>query len=162
MAWLRRTRQAISRRIAETPAPGRWPGIAVVGPGLLLTGWFLLDAGLENPALPKQYQFVQGDMLLLAALACLIAVVATLVALVGVWSPPFLWVAAAGFGSAAPLSFVAKLLLMTGFTGWSWNLLRVAQAFVGFVLVTIPSLVSLALALVCAWLARTAPWRWPW
>ena len=62
-------------------------------------------------------------MLFLAALACLVAVVATLVALVGVWSTPFLWVAAAGFGSAALLSLLAQLLLMTLFTGWSWNLL---------------------------------------
>ena len=159
MAWFRRTRQEISRRIAETPAPGRWPGFAVVGLGLFLAGWFFLDAVLGNPALPKQYQFVQAYMLLLAALACLVAVVATLVALVGVWSTPFLWVAAVGFGSAGLLSLLAELLLMTGFTQWSsWNLLLVALVFVEF----IPSLVSLVLALGCARLARTAHWRWPW
>jgi drug/metabolite transporter (DMT)-like permease len=155
MEWFRRTRQEISRRIAETPAPGRWPGIVVVVVGLLLTGWFVLDGLLGNPALPEQYQLVQAYMLLLAALACLVAVVATLVALVGVWSTPLLWVAAVGFGSAALLSLLAQLLLMTLFTGWSWDLLFVALVF-------IPSLVSLALALVCAWLARTARWRWPW
>ena len=153
MEWFRRTRQVISRGIAETPAPGRWSGIVVVVLGLLLTGWFFLDAGLGSPSLPKQYQFVQGTMLLLAALACLGAVVAILVALVGVWSTPFLWVAATGFGSAALLSLLAKLLVMTGYTGWLWrNLLLVA-------LVTIPSFVSLAVALVCARLARTARWR---
>src|SRR5215208_4979978 len=69
MEWFRRTRQEISRRIAETPAPGRWPGIVVVVLGLLLTGWFFLDGVLGNPALPKQYQLVQGTMLLLASLA---------------------------------------------------------------------------------------------
>jgi hypothetical protein len=112
----------------------------VVVLGLPLAGWFFLDAGLGNPALPQQIQFLQGYMLLLAALACLVAVVATLVALVGVWSTPFLWVAAIGFGSAALLSLLAKLV----------------------VFVFVPSLVSLALALVCARLARTARWRWPW
>jgi hypothetical protein len=158
MEWFRRTRQVISRRIAETRAPGRWPGIVVVVLGLLLTGWFVLDGLLGNPALPEQYQLVQAYMLLLAALACLVAVVATLVALVGVWSTPFLWVAATGFGSAALLSLLANLLVMTGFTGWSWNLLHVALVFA----VTIPSFVSLAVALVCARLALTARWRWPW
>jgi hypothetical protein len=155
MAWFRRTRQAISRRIAETPAPGRWRGIVVVVLGLPLAWWFVLDAGLGNPSLPEQYQLVQAYMLLLTALACLVAVVAALVALVGVWSTPLLWVAAVGFGSAALLSLLAQLLLMTLFTGWSWDLLLVALVF-------IPSLVSLVLALVCAWLARTARWRWPW
>jgi hypothetical protein len=161
MEWLRRTRQVIAQKIAEPSAPGRWPGIAVAVLGLPLAGWFLFDAVLGNPALPKQYQFAQANMLVLAGLTCLVAVIATLVALVGVWSTPFLWVAAAGFGSAALLSLLAKLLLMTGYTAWSWDLLRVARAFVGFVLVTIPSLVSLALALVCARLALTAQWRWP-
>ena len=135
--------------------PGRWAAVPVVVLGLLLAGWFVLDGLLGNPALPKQYQLVQGTMLLLASLACLVAVVATLVALVGVWSTPLLWVAAVGFGSAVLLSLLAQLLLMTLFTGWSWDLLFVALVF-------IPSLVSLALALVCAWLARTARWRWPW
>src|SRR5215216_69512 len=146
MEWFRRTRQEISRRIAETPTPGRWTGIAVVVLGLPLALWFVIDGGTGNPALPQHYQFVQSTMLLLAALACLVAVVATLVALVGVWSTPFLWVAATGFGSAALLSLLANLLVMTGFTGWSWNLLHVALAFA----VTIPSFVSLAVALVCA------------
>ena len=140
MEWFRRTRHVISRRIAERPAPGRWPSIVVVVLGLPLAGWFFLDGLLGSPSLPQQYQFVQGTMLLLAGLACLVAVVATLVALVGVGSTPFLWVAAIGFGSAGLLSLLAKLVVF------------------GFV----PSLVSLALALVCARLARTARWRWPW
>src|SRR5215204_4680856 len=133
MEWFRRTRHVISRRIAETPAPGRWPGIVVVVLGLPLAGWFFLDGLLGSPSLPQQYQFVQAYMLLLAGLACLVAVVATLVALVGVWSTPFLWVAAVGFGSAGLLSLLAELLV------WSWNLLLVALAFAAFVLVTIPS-----------------------
>jgi hypothetical protein len=162
MEWFRRTRQEIPRRIAETPTPGRWTGIAVVVLGLPLALWFVIDGGLGSPSLPQHYQFVQGTMLLLAALACLVAVVATLVALVGVWSTPFLWVAATGFGSAALLSLLAKLLLMMGPTGWSWNPLLVALELVAFVAIAIPSLVSLALALVCARLARTARWRWPW
>jgi hypothetical protein len=162
MEWFRRTRHVISRRFAETPAPGRRSGIVVVVLGLPLAGWFVLDGLLGNPALPQQYQFVQASMLLLAGLACLVAVVATLAALVGVGSTPFLWVAATGFGSAALLSLLAELLLVTGFTGWSWNLLLVAVTLVAFVLVTIPSLVSLALALVCGRLARSAHWRWPW
>ena len=73
--------RTLPRRIREQTAPGRWVAIPLVGLGLLLSGWFILDGALGNPAL-KQYQFVQGSLLLGAALACLVAVVATLVAVV--------------------------------------------------------------------------------
>ena len=137
----------------EQTGPGRWVGIPVVMLGLLLAGWFFFDFVLD------QYQSAHTTMVSLAALGCLVAVVATLVALAGVWSTTSLWVAAAGFGSAALLSLLAHLLLIIGSSGWSWDLLLDAKLIAGFLLVTIPSLVSLALALVCARLARTARWR---
>jgi hypothetical protein len=72
-------------------------GVAVAVLGLLLALWLVADIGLEGPGpmVKDAYNRLVGW----ALLGCLVAVGATLGAVIGVWLPTVLRGAAAGFGT---------------------------------------------------------------
>jgi hypothetical protein len=131
--------------------------VPVVVLGLLLAWWFLIDIGTGQGT---PHEFAYPYLVGAALLACLVAIVATIVAMVGLRPTTMLRVAAAGFGGAAVLNVLAEA---SWFVGVPWDQLDEVPWW-GLLVVptTFAALLSLALAAVCARLARTTRWRRPW
>lgn len=139
-----------------TPAgPGRPWTFLIISVGTLLAAWFMFDALLD------QRQSPHTTLVELASAAALVGVAATLVSLLGIRSPTFLWLATAGFASAVALYLAGHVLMFSGYGVTSLRELILAVG--GFLLIAGPPvLVGLTLARACAWLARTAHWTTPW
>lgn len=140
-------------RVARA-GPGRLAAIPVIVFGCLMAVWLFFDAALDQRRSPHT------TIVALASVAALIAVIATLVSLLGWRSRTFLWIAAAGFGGAAALSLAGHVLL---FSGHGVSSLQLVIRQIGALLVVIapPVLAGVTLALVCAWLARRTHWSSP-
>lgn len=139
---------------AVSVGPGRLAALPVILVGVIVAAWLGFDALLD------QRQSPHTTIVTLAGVVALLAVIATLVSLLGLRSTTFLWIAAAGFASTAALSLAGHLTLMSA-TG-ALSLPRVLLQIGALLLVAgPPSLAGLALAYVCRRLARTTRWSPP-
>ena len=135
--------------------PGRLVTLPVIVFGFLMAAWLFFDAALDQRRTPHT------TIVTLASVATLIAVIATLLSLLSLRSTTFLWIAAAGFASAAALSLAGHLTFLSGLD--SASLRSVVRQLGGLIAVAGPPILAgLVLALLCGWLARRTHWAPPW
>lgn len=141
-------------RVTRT-GPGRLTTLPVILFGFLLAVWLFFDAALDQRRTPHT------SIVMLASGAALIAVIATVLSLLGLRSTAFLWIAAAVFASSAALSLVGHLTFLSALDATS--LQSVLPQLGGVFLVAGPPvLAGVTMAYVCAWLARHSHWSSPW